>query len=494
MDVSPAPDALEKASRSLFAFIWPRSLLSRTLMLTLVSVLMAQVIATSIWFSQSRDREMEGLKSASDAMAQMFASTTKFFESLPMKYRHIALDQLRNMGGARFFVSFNKEKITIDAIPDNELKTLSLNTISKVLHQKLPNLKVIDVEFSRPETLHVLNNNILLSDLPRSWAHYTLTLQPLNPPILVVQIQLAENEWLYIAGLLPAPYVTLEDNLFTVEQAIFITAITALLLIFTGMLIRRQTKPLRHLAEAADRLSMSIDQPPIKEEGAAEIITATRAFNRMQMRLQRYIKDRESLFSAISHDLKTPITRLRLRAELLDDETTIDKFNKDLDELEIMVKGALQTVKDTDIHENLAEVDINLLLESIAEVHNATTENVRLNADTDAIMMCKPLAIKRSLSNLIDNAVLHGGHVEVYIFDDNDKIRISIQDDGPGIPETSLNRVFAPYYRINTDAEGSGLGLGIARNIIHAHGGELVLSNRDEGGLSVDISLPRLFK
>ncbi|MFZ6043869.1 two-component sensor histidine kinase, partial [Vibrio natriegens] len=109
------------------------------------------------------------------------------------------LDQLRNLGGTRLFVSFNEEEIRSDPIPDSLMKTTAVRVFEDVLHEKLPRLDVIRVEFSRPETLHVLKNDILLSDLPRSWAHYTLSLEPLNPPILVVQLELAENEWLYIA-------------------------------------------------------------------------------------------------------------------------------------------------------------------------------------------------------------------------------------------------------------------------------------------------------
>lgn len=155
---------------------WPKSLLARTLWFTLLAVFLAQVIATSIWYGQSKQRDLEGLESASASMANMFASTVTFFQSLPLEYRHIVLDQLRNMGGTRFFVSFNQEEILIDPIPDSLMKRTAVGAFEEVLSEKLPRLDVIRVEFSRPETLHVLKNDILLSDLPRSWAHYTLSL------------------------------------------------------------------------------------------------------------------------------------------------------------------------------------------------------------------------------------------------------------------------------------------------------------------------------
>ncbi|MGF1757703.1 ATP-binding protein [Photobacterium sagamiensis] len=472
--------------------LWPQSLVARTLWLTLLAVFLAQLIATLIWYGQSKQRDLEGLESTSASMATMFASTVNFFQSLPLQYRHIVLDQLRNMGGTRFFVSFNEEEILITPIPASKLKNTAVNVIQNVLNEKLPRLDVIKVEFSRPETLHVLRNDILLSDLPPSWADHTLSLEPLNPPILVVQLELATNEWLYIAALLPAPYVMLEDEIITRQQVIFLAFITALLLVFTYFMVRRQTKPLKRLANAANALSLDIYQPPLKEEGASELVTATQAFNRMQMRLRRYIDDREHLFSAISHDLKTPITRLRLRAELIDDEAKIEKFNRDLDELEMMVKGALQTVRDTDLHENLVQVDLSEMLQSIAESHNNGLEKVTLPDTPIAPLMGKPLALKRCLTNLIDNGVKYGEKVEVIVADEPDVLVLIIKDQGEGIPEESMEAVFEPYFRVAIDDEGHGLGMGIARNILHAHGGDLTIHNSEQGGLEVKVVIPRL--
>ncbi len=472
----------------------PRSLVSRTLWLTLLSVILAQLIATTIWYTQSKYREIEGLKSTAASMANNFVSTANFFQSLPLQYRHIILNQLRNIGGTRFFVSFNEEEIIIDPVPGNEMRRAAIEVVRSVLEKKLEKLDTPDnikVEFSRPENLHVLTNDTLLSDLPKSWAHYTLLLEPLNPPILVVQIKLAENEWLYIAALLPAPYALLEDEVISNQQIFFILFITALLMICTYIMVRRQVKPLKQLAKAANALSSDIDQPPLDEQGATELVTATRAFNQMQQRLKRHIDDRESLFRAISHDLKTPITRLRIRSELIEDEQRELKFNRDLDELELMVKGALQIVRDTDIHENLVQVDVVDILQSVAEQHNIGSERVTLAGSGARTIMCKPLALKRCLSNLIGNGVKYGKRVKVLIKDNEKNIEIIITDEGPGIPSERLEEVFKPYFRLATDNEGHGLGLGISKSIIHSLGGTLRLSNHKEGGLQVFIHLPK---
>ena len=466
------------------------SLVSRTLVLTLFAALVAQAIATTIWYNDSKQREIAGITSTSESMANMFASTVTFFQSLPVSYRHIVLNQIRNMGGTRFFVSFNRQKLTVEPIADNALKLASVNAVERVLSVELPRVNSISVDFSLRENLRLLKNDLYLRDLPKSWVHHTLTLSPIDPPVLVVQIELSEDQWLYIAALLPAPYMTLDDSIFSPEQWWFLGLSTSLLLGLTFLLMRSQIKPLKRLARAANEMSMNIDQAPLKEEGASELIIATRAFNRMQQRIRRYVADREQLFSSISHDLKTPITRLRLRAELLENDSKRHKFNKDLDDLEMMVKGALQCVRDTDLHENNAEIDLNALLYAVVEPLNQAAQRVDIISNALEPIVAKPLAIKRVLSNLIDNALKYGEHAKVVVQSTPSGVTVTVSDRGPGIPEGQLDAVFEPYCRLSTEAEGHGLGLGICRNIIHGHGGDLVLSNLQQGGLSAQVVLP----
>lgn len=470
--------------------IKPTSLVARTLLLTLLAVVVAQGIATSIWYSQSKTKELEGIRSTSASMAGMFASTVNFFQSLPVRYRHIVLDQIRNMGGTRFFVSFNKDQLIVEPIEETSLKRASVNAVQQVLSDKLNNVGRILVDFSRPDRLRLLKNDIFLHDLPKSWAHHTLTLAPLDPPVMVVQIELADEEWLYIAALLPSPYITLDDTILGKEQMLFLFFSTSILLVLTYLLMRRQIKPLKNLARAANDMSMGLDQTPLPEEGASELVVATRAFNRMQQRIRRYVSDREHLFSSISHDLKTPITRLRLRAELLENDTKREKFNHDLDELEMMVKGALQCVRDTDLHENNDYIDLNELIASIAEGYNLTDKKVHFEPVEMEPLVGKPLAIKRALTNLIQNGVKYGQQVFVTVKETQDWISVRIEDNGQGIPQEQLEQVFEPYFRLAADSEGHGLGLGISRNILRGHGGDLIIDNLPNGGLCVQVFIP----
>lgn len=314
-----------------------------------------------------------------------------------------------------------------------------------------------------------------------------LTLSPIDPPVLVVQLELAKDEWLYIAALLPAPYVNLDDTLIEREQILFLIFSTTILLVLTYLLMKRQVKPLKRLAKAANEMSMNVEQAPLQEEGASELVTATRAFNRMQQRIRHYISDREQLFSSISHDLKTPITRLRLRAELLESDIKREKFNRDLDDLEMMVKGALQTVRDTELHENTVNVDLNDVITSVIEPYNQQQTRVTFSPSPIKSIVAKPLAIKRVIGNLVDNAVKYGEKAEITLTNFDGRVKIEICDQGPGIPEDQLDMVFEPYYRLADDDQGHGLGLGICRNILHGHGGDLIIDNLPSRGLRVQV-------
>lgn len=477
--------------RRWFRFFNPNSLVNRTLLLTLLAVIAAQGLVMSIIYTDAKSQQVEGIRSVSSNMAGMFASTVTFFQSLPMKYRHIILDQVRNMGGTRFFVSINKQKLIVEPVADTLLKRASVDTVEKVLSEKLTNVEKIDVDFSKPDRLRLIKNDIFISDLPKSWAYQTLTLEPLKPPVLVVQIELKPQEWIYIAALLPAPYMRLNISLISREQVISLIGSTLILLTLTFFLMKRQVRPLRNLARAANEMSMAVTPTPLSEEGAEEVVTATRAFNRMQLRIRRYVADREHLFSSISHDLKTPITRLRLRTELLNDETKRDKFNHDLDDLEMMVKGALQSVRDTELHENDAELNLSKLIEAIGEAYNENSLCVKARFDTDYFIVGKPLAMRRVFTNIIDNGVKYGHFVDIEMYEDDEWLLIEFNDYGPGIPEKLQESVFEPYFRLAKDTEGHGLGLGICRSILHGHGGDILLINRPGGGLLVKVMLPR---
>ena len=254
-----------------------------------------------------------------------------------------------------------------------------------------------------------------------------------------------------------------------------------------------QTKR-RGVAKQATRyIGDDLDMPPLKESGPKEVAATAVAFNRMQQRIREQIEERERLFSAISHDLKTPLTRLRLRAEMLEDEVQRERFCAALDELDSLVKGALASVKGLDLHETPEPVDLASLIDDIAGELRLQGGYVTVQGKA-APLMVKPMAFKRCLANLLENAVFYGHHADVSLADQAGVVTIQIRDHGPGIPDDQFSRVFSPFVRLEPSRSrhtgGSGLGLGIARHIARAHGGDIQLANHPEGGLCVTLTVP----
>ncbi len=471
----------------------PGSLRGRFVIIMIAGVLAAQVASYTIWTSQVRASQLEQLDELSSNMAFSIASTMKFFRSLPVDYRHIVLDQLRSMGGTRFFVSVNERRIPVVDIGNGPEKTVVVNNVRTILTQQL-SIDDVVVEFSRPETLRVFNNEVLLHDLPPRWGQHSLLMEPLSPPILVVQLELAPDTWLYVATLLGVPDIFSGYRWLSEERLLagIVVLLTVLALSLLG--ITSVTRPLARLSRAARQLGDDLDSPPLKESGPKEVAATAVAFNRMQRRIREQVEERERLFSAISHDLKTPITRMRLRAEMLDDPIQRERFCASLDELSKLVKGALASVKGLDLHEEPQPTDLYALTIELAEALRLQGGDVQV-AGQVALLTVKPLAMKRCLANLLENAVFYGQRTRVTLEEQSGVVRLHIHDSGPGIPKDQLGRVFSPFVRLEVSRSrhtgGSGLGLGIARHIARAHGGDITLANHPVGGLLATLTLPR---
>jgi len=257
---------------------------------------------------------------------------------------------------------------------------------------------------------------------------------------------------------------------------------------------RSITRPLSELARAADSVGRNLRQPKLAERGAREIRNAARAFNTMQDRMQRYLDSRSRVLAAMSHDLKTPLTRLRLQVEMLDDSAAQTKLGRQLDEMESMVHGALALFKGLDDNEAFTALDINAMLTTLQSEFAEMSAPVIIQGHATRSILGKPQALRRCLTNLIANAVKFGSQATVVI-EDGTSLVIRVRDEGPGIPAEELERVFEPFYRLessrNRDTGGSGLGLSIARDVIQAHGGSLILQNLPVRGLEAIVTLPR---
>ena len=307
----------------------------------------------------------------------------------------------------------------------------------------------------------------------------------------MVSLQLRDGSWLNFAAPVesPEPFWSFR---FALSMVIMLLAVGVL----SALVVRYLTRPLATFARAAQRLGTDVKAPPIPEGGPAEVRQATRAFNEMQERIRRIVEDRTQMLAAISHDLGTPITRLRLRAEFVEDEDQQKKMLADLDDMEKMVFSALSFARDESAGEPHAMVDLRTLLQRVCDDMADAGHAVSLDVGDEAVPYgCRPAALRRALTNLIDNAVKYGREARVSLENDRDGVRVRIDDSGPGIPEDLREEAFKPFRRLEAsrsrETGGTGLGLTVARTIIHAHGGDVTLTNRSEGGLRVEVRLPR---
>ncbi|TQF85214.1 HAMP domain-containing protein [Elioraea sp. Yellowstone] len=274
------------------------------------------------------------------------------------------------------------------------------------------------------------------------------------------------------------------------------TAMAGGILIVGLLVVRTLNRPLRQLAEAANRIATPAAPPAVlPEEGPREVRSAVQAFNRMQARIDRLITDRTQALAAVSHDLRTPIARLRLRAGFLEDAETQHAIDADLDEMEAMIDATLAYLRGETESEPRRPADLAAILETLCDAAADAGHSVRWTGPRQARLVCRPIALKRAFANLIDNAVKYGGGARVSLDADAAAMTVRVEDDGPGIPEEALEAVFEPFRRLedsrNRGTGGSGLGLTIARQVAEAHGGTLVLENRAGGGLAATVRLPR---
>jgi len=272
---------------------------------------------------------------------------------------------------------------------------------------------------------------------------------------------------------------------------IFLFCIAALALLVARMVIR----PLQRLSQAAFDLGNDINHTPLVVAGATELRQASSAFNAMQARIRNYIEQRTHMLAAITHDLQTPLTRLRLRIEKVSDQDLRDRLISDLSAMQEMVREGLLLARSMDSPEQRQLVDLDSLLDSVVTDATDAGQPVKLEGKANMSVKAQPQALLRCVNNLIDNAIKYGRYANVAVQKEGNHIAVvRIRDGGTGIPEEELEKVFTPFYRLETsrsrESGGTGLGLTIARNICEQHGGSLTLRNHPEGGLEVILKIP----
>jgi signal transduction histidine kinase len=277
-------------------------------------------------------------------------------------------------------------------------------------------------------------------------------------------------------------------------RLLFWLAIGLGLLLLGRLAARRFARPLELFAEAADRLGVDVSAPPLPVTGSAELRRASAAFNRMQARIRRLVDDRTQMLAAIAHDLRTALTRLRLRVELIDDPVQQAKAVNDLEAMRLMLDETLAFAKGEALEEGPVVTDLAALLQTLVDDLSDAGHEVAYDGPDRLVFELRPVAARRALANLIDNAVRYGGSAEVSLRRLPAGVEVQIADRGPGIPPDQREHVFKPFVRLEgsraRSTGGTGLGLALTRSIVRRHGGDITLEDRPGGGLLVRVSLP----
>lgn len=308
---------------------------------------------------------------------------------------------------------------------------------------------------------------------------------------LTASVELGEGQWLHFATALPDTGPTISPRLL-----LALAVMTAMIALLTAWTVRRMTAPLSLLADAATRLGRDVEAPALPVSGSLEMQSAAAAFNEMQVKLRRLIENRTMMLAAISHDLRTQLTLLRLRAEAADNGDDRARMLKTIGEMEDMLSATLSFAREEAKGEANRRVDVSALVSSIVDdMSDAGLAVGEGSIEAAVVAECKPAALRRAITNLIDNAVKYGERATVSLADRGGNVVIQVDDRGPGIPQDQLAKVLQPFYRVeasrNRDTGGIGLGLAIAASIAEAHGGSLRLSNKPLGGLQATIEIAR---
>ncbi|WP_110651776.1 sensor histidine kinase [Salinicola peritrichatus] len=392
---------------------------------------------------------------------------------------------------------------TIDRIPSNErsslTRELSYNGIHVSWFANRDDLPIPDVhEENDPdpdlhrdivELLGFEDTDILAIDPDDdSWVSMML---PNVERFYALAIRLEDHSWLMFST--QARFWGLDSSIRWLLTAFFVLLSTLLISWVFGL---RVARPMRHFARAVEQFGIGARRRPLEVRGPIEIRETLAAFNAMQTQIQRLLEGRVAMFSAISHDLRAPLTRLKLRSELVDDERQRHKIIGDIDELQSMVEACLAYFRLESQPEELTRLEFSELLHTVVDNFRDMGKKVAYHHARSVIYQGQPTALKRALTNLIDNAIKYGGHAEVELRVIESTIVVTIQDEGPGVPPENLPRLFDPFYRVepsrNPQTGGYGLGLAASRSVVHFHGGELTIANRRPRGLIATIRLPLL--
>lgn len=443
--------------KRMFKDILPRTLLGRSLLILVTPLFLVQIITTYVFFDRHWQKMVDRMAFAVAGEISMIA------DELDQHHETADIEKIKQTNQKALHLTLNfVPDAKLDKVFYDERQGFQNPSRENVIAQTLA--KAFDQQIMRPYNITV--------DSDEKWVVVSFQL---DHGVLV--ITLPERRIFSSSG-----YIVL----------LWMAASSIILLIIAVMFMRNQIRPIRRLAIAAERFGKGRDVPFFKVEGAREVRQAANAFIEMKDRLQRQIQQRTAMLAGVSHDLRTPLTRLKLQLEMMDGQD-VREMKSDIADMEKMIEAYLQFARG-DGNEEPQRTDLSAMIERIARATNREHPLVFAEAEKDITLPLRPVAFERCLNNLVSNALKYGTHAWVSVKRFGEMIEICIDDDGPGIPPEQYEDVFKPFFRgdasRNSKTGGVGLGLPIAQDIVLAHGGRIWLDRSPRGGLRVVIDLP----
>ena len=453
----------------------PRTLYGRLVVILVTGMLAAQVLTSSIWYDV---RHSQVLEIPTRLIASRLADIVRVARTDPQRTELL----LQSLSTADFKLELGNAPSPVqpsltpqDQATESLLRSLIDEKSASKTPLRLLNLTLLDNQG------HKAGIDTLFGSSPAA-GQFTL------------ELRLADGRWLHVQAREDQGWTSLAPADVMLDYFLRIYLLRIIVVVIIVLLaVRLAIRPLNQLAQAAQALGQDIRRSPLTVKGPVEVQRAARAFNLMQQRLLASLAERTRFLAAVSHDLRSPITRLRLRTEMLDDEPLKQRFRKDLTDMEGLVSTTLEFVSSGEINEPRQNIDINALLQSLQADLEDIGEHIILSGHASRPVSGYARSLKRCMQNLLENSVRYARDVQVIVDEQPDTLTITVRDSGPGIAPELLTQVLEPFYRLessrNSSGGGYGLGLSIAQTVATAHGGTLELRNRAEGGLDALVRL-----
>jgi signal transduction histidine kinase len=490
------------------------TLFFRLSLILIVSILFSFLISNSLWWYFISKEESKSTKYEIEYLAAEVHHHVDQFNQLTHSQRQLIVNTLNRMSGTSYgfggihYLTLDKPLMTVDPLAQyTESMTLLSDMLAGVV-QQLVNITVVEIDeklsalfygYQGDFSSEIENSDAFLEEYDTNQITLLESLLVVESDFpeygVLIQAQLDDGQWLSMYTTAFSEHTRFSDILSPLYMIIIVCSLP-LILFFLFIAIRWINHPLEKLVKKADAIGKNILLKQNKTiQGPKEIKNIESALLNMQDRIVEQIENNSSVFTAMSHDLKTPLTRLRIRAEMLSDQTHKQKMITDIERLEKMVTSALNYTKNTEATEKKHPIDLNALFQSITDDMADLGREVVVSGECHKPFLGYPMALRSCFTNLIENAVFYGDMADVTIHSTENALTVTIKDNGSGISEAHLDKVLTPYYRIdesrNLNTGGSGLGLSIVKKAVQAHMGSINLSNqKNKQGLKVQVTLP----